>query len=69
MENNDYINPLVEFDPCPLSNEVTILVRETEQYLEEQARPIVTTIKKYGWMVIESIAKSGGGIGIYPPRL
>lgn len=68
MSNNDRINPLVEFDPCPLSSEGIDLVAETEHYLDEQARPVLTAIKKYGWMIIEGIAKSGGGLGIHPPR-
>lgn len=63
------IDPLVEFDPCPLEKSESIkLIREIDQYLDEQARPLVTVAKKYGWMILESIAKSGSTLGIRPPR-
>ena len=64
------IDPLAEFDPCPLEISESIeLISEIDQYLEEQARPLRTAFKKYGWMVIESLAKSGSSLGIHPPRL
>ena len=65
--NDNPIDPLVEFDPCPLDCEESIvMIQETEQYLDEQARPVLTAIKKYGWIVLGELGKSGGTLGIRP---
>lgn len=69
MNSPDRIDPLIEHGPCTLSREGMLLIQEVDIYLEEQARPVITAVKKYGWMILEGLAKSGVAMGLpRPPK-
>ncbi|MCA9344704.1 hypothetical protein KC946_02615 [Candidatus Saccharibacteria bacterium] len=67
---HDRIDPLVEFDPCPLEYKESLeLFTELDQYLEEKNHPLLTNMKKIGMIVIAGIVKAGSTIGLRPPPI
>lgn len=62
------IDPLNEFDPIRLEYRESVeVIQEAERYLQASEHPIRTAFKKYGAIVLESLAKSGTTLGIYRP--
>lgn len=64
------IDPLVEFNSRPLEYKESIeLIREIDHYLEEEARPILTAVKKFGMIVLNGLANSGIIKAFNPPPI
>lgn len=52
-------DPLTEFDRCPLeTREGILLVRETEDFLRNESRPKPSAVRRFGSIVLHSLAQS-----------
>lgn len=64
------IDPLIEFDPCPIETyEGLKVVRDVENFLIEEAKPQPHLLKRLGSAGLRAIAWTMHGLGHIPPPI